>query len=146
MAWYDDITYALDTESGLGKALPTSCCNAPSCQSIEPEFLQREPFIDSSPTKYTETDREWFAYRTVALKKWRLETSQQLWVNKGVERNMPPGLIMSDDCLAALAKSGGTLVDSDSLIKFLEPWYGLDKHCTEILACLDSTTSSTSVD
>lgn len=46
----------------------------------------------------------------------------------------------------ALAKSGGTLVDSDSLIKFLEPWYGLDKHCTEILACLDSTISSNSID
>lgn len=58
---------------------------------------------------------------------------------------MPPSLILSDDCLAALAKSGSTLTDSDSFIKFLEPWYGLNKHYTEILACLESTTSSTSV-
>lgn len=53
---------------------------------------------------------------------------------------------MSDNCLAALAKSGGKLADFDSLIKFLEPWYSVDKHCTEILAYLDNTTSSTSID
>lgn len=39
LAWYDDITYALDTKSSLSKALFISCCNRPSCQNIEPEFL-----------------------------------------------------------------------------------------------------------
>lgn len=53
---------------------------------------------------------------------------------------------MLDDCFAILIKSRDTLVDSDSLVKFLKPWYDLDKHCTEILTCLTSTTSSTLVD
>lgn len=97
------------------------------------------------PTKYTKTNWEWFVYYTVVFKKWRLKTFQQLWVNKRVEQNIPPGLILSDNCLAAIAKSEGIFTDSNSFIKFLECWYGLNKHCTKILACLESIIFSTYV-
>lgn len=69
LIWYDDMTYALDTELGFGKTLSTSCCNRSSCQSIEPKFLQREHFIDSLPIKYTKTNWKWFVYCIVPLKK-----------------------------------------------------------------------------
>lgn len=55
---------------------------------------------------------------------------------------MPDGLIISDTCLAALAKSYDSLVNSDTLLAFLKPWYRVEKHHVEILACLQSTSSS----
>ena len=39
LAWYNNMTYTLDMETGLGKALPTCCYNGPSCQSIKPKFF-----------------------------------------------------------------------------------------------------------
>lgn len=125
LAWYDDMTYAdkemLD-DSIMKKALPLACCNGPSCMSPEPEFLHREPFIEPTVTKYTESDREWMAYRTVALKKWRKETADRVWLEQGVEEDeeLPDNLIMDDDCLIALAKSGDFLQDLSSLINFFE--------------------------
>lgn len=58
LAWYDDMTYAINEATGLRKDLPTACCNGPSCKSTDPEFLQREPFIETPPIKYSETDRK----------------------------------------------------------------------------------------
>lgn len=58
---------------------------------------------------------------------------------------MPPGLIMSDNCLATLAKSESIFIDSDSIIKYLQPGYSFDKYYIKILACLNSITSSTSI-
>lgn len=49
---------------------------------------------------------------------------------------------MSDNCLLALAKNAAVLVDSESLIQFLSPWYGMEKHHLGILACLQSTLPS----
>lgn len=43
---------------------------------------------------------------------------------------------MSDACLAALAKNADSLHDNQTLVKFLEPGYGVDQHRIEILACL----------
>lgn len=134
LAWYDDMTYA-EQEDGLTKSLPTLCCNGPSCLSPEPEFLQREPFITSSPTKFSEIDREWIACRTLELRKWRKETATKVWHAKGVVEEMPDNLIMPDDCLLALAKMGGSL-DHDQLVDFLKPWYGISKHAAGILLVL----------
>lgn len=141
LAWYDDMTYAADETTGLAKALPIPCCNGPSCNSAEPEFLQREPFINTLPTKYTEADQEWIAYRTAALKNWRKETSERMWKEEGVNKPMPHSLIMSDNCLLALAKNADLFVDAESLIQFLVPWYGMKKHHVGILECLQSIRS-----
>ena len=45
---------------------------------------------------------------------------------------MPDNLIMPDDCLLALVKSGGSF-DQDQLIYFFKPWYGISKPTAEIL-------------
>lgn len=47
-------------------------------------------------------------------------------------------LIISDNCLLALAKNAAILIDLESLIQFLSPWYGMEKHHLDILACLQS--------
>lgn len=103
--------------------------------SPEPEFLQREPFITSSLTKFSEIDREWIACRTLELKKWRKETATKVWHAKGVVEEMPDNLIMPDDCLLALAKMGGSL-DHNQLVDFFKPWYGISKHAAGILLVL----------
>ena len=105
LAWYDDITYKVDKATGLSKALPQSCCNGSSCQSAEPEVLQKNPFINIIPTKHTETDREQIFYHTAALKTWKKETSKHLWQKERIEKSMPHSLIMLDNCLFAIAKS-----------------------------------------
>lgn len=56
LAWYNDITYAINKATKLRKNLPTLCCNGPSCKSTEPKFLQREPFIEIFLIKYLEID------------------------------------------------------------------------------------------
>lgn len=40
---------------------------------------------------------------------------------------------------SCIFKSGGTFVDSNSLIKFLKSWYGINKYYTKILVSLDNT-------
>lgn len=55
---------------------------------------------------------------------------------------MPHSLIMSDNCLLAIAKSADLLMDEESLIQFLVPWYGVEKHHLPISACLQSTIPS----
>lgn len=49
---------------------------------------------------------------------------------------MPHSLIMLDNCLLALAKNAAVLIDLESLIQFLLPWYKIEKHHLNILACL----------
>lgn len=105
LAWYGDTTYANIDQNPL----PSSCCNGSTCKSQEPDYFQREAFIDDTPTKYTENDREWIACRTAALKKWRQNTSIWLWNSMGVIEQMPDNALMSDSCLLALAKDGGQL-------------------------------------
>lgn len=145
MAWYDDLTYAQSEDGSSPKALPTSCCNGPSCNSVEPDYIQREPFIDTTTAKVTEVDREWVACRTLALKQWRTETSDRLWRELGVTEAMPESLIMPDCCLASLATSGRTLKLED-LAEFLEPWHGVDKHANEIFHCLEMNCPSVDSD
>lgn len=52
---------------------------------------------------------------------------------------MSHSLIMSDNCLLILAKNAVVLIDSESLIQFLTPWYRMEKYHLDILACLQST-------
>lgn len=58
LAWYNDITYTMSDDAGITKPLPILCCNGPDGLSAKPDYLKREPFIDLTPTKFTETDRE----------------------------------------------------------------------------------------
>lgn len=58
LAWYNDMTY---TQSEDTKELPVPCCNGPSCNSIEPDFIQQESFIDTTNPPIIETDQEWMA-------------------------------------------------------------------------------------
>ena len=43
---------------------------------------------------------------------------------------------MPDNCLVALAKSGGLLATLTQLIKFLKPWHGVFKYVNKIFLCL----------
>lgn len=131
--------YAINKATELGKDLLTLCCNGPSYKSIEPEFLQREPFIKILSIKYLETDWKWIAYQTAALKNWRKETSERLWKEEGVDKPILHSLIMLNNCLLTLAKNAIDLIDSESLIQFLVPWYRMEKHHLGILVCLQNT-------
>lgn len=51
-------------------------------------------------------------------------------------------LIMSNNCLLALAKNATVFVDSESFIQFLSPWYRMEKHHLGVLACLQNTLPS----
>lgn len=82
--------------------------------------MGRDSFIDTFTPKYTESDREWIACRSSALKIWRKETSDRLWSEAGAKRTMSDSLLMPDTCLVALAKLGGSM-DLDQLIEFLRP-------------------------
>ena len=143
MTWYDNLTYA--SKEGLNhQPLPLTCCNGPSCKNIEPDYMQKEPFISTTPTKLTESDREWIACQTAALKKWRSQTSTHQWLELGVnakEENMPDSAIMSKTCLVALAKQGELLQDRTSLVDFLKPWYGIEKYTDEIFKCIQENSS-----
>lgn len=55
--WYDDVTYA-PREKELIKALPNLCSNRSSCQSPNPKFLKRPPFINTTPAKYKESNQK----------------------------------------------------------------------------------------
>lgn len=55
LAWYDDQTYVLANDTGTTPPLPTLCCNGPGCQSEDPEFLKRDPFVEIETIKYIET-------------------------------------------------------------------------------------------
>lgn len=51
---------------------------------------------------------------------------------------MPYSLIISDNCLFAIAKSANLLMNEDALIQFLILWYGVEKYHLAILAYLQS--------
>lgn len=48
------------------------------------------------------------------------------------------GLIMPDDWLVAVAKSGRLLTTSGQLLDFLEPWHSVAKYVDEIFLCLQT--------
>lgn len=135
LAWYDDLTY-IPKNDDVDKLPPMFCCNGSGCQSEEPPYLHCDPFVDSNPTKFLEADRKWIACQTDKLKSWRKEKSKQVWIAEGIKINMPDKLITSDSCLLALAKNGGTLTDKATLHDLLQPWYGADEYCKELLECL----------
>lgn len=134
--------YAINKATRLGKDLPTPCCNGLSYKSTEPKFLQKEPFIDISLTKYLEIHQEWIAYQTAALKNWKKETSKRLWKEERVDKPIVYSQIMLDKCQLILAKNLTDFVDLESLIKFLVSWYGIENHHLGILAYLLSTLPS----
>lgn len=55
---------------------------------------------------------------------------------------MPDTLLMSDACLLALVIKGEHLDEEAKVREFLQPWLGVDKYTTEILACLQRSTSN----
>lgn len=141
LAWYGDVTYAL--EEGIAKPLPELCCNGPGCKSTMPEIFNREPFVDTTPIKVTESDREWMAFCTSELRKWRKNTSLQLWKSEGLTGEelhlMPDNLIIPDSCLLALAKHGSELalaISSEKLREFLQPWEGVDEYLEELFTLI----------
>ena len=144
LAWYNDLTYAPNAD-GLSKALPELCCNGPSCNSKEPDFLERPPFIDTTPARINDAAREWIAYRTAELRKWRKATSKSFWLEQNVETEIPDTLLMSDACLVALAKAADGLVDcidGSKVKEFLQPWYGLDNYAEDLFLLLSQSRSN----
>ena len=69
LAWYDNLTYIQSNDSSTPLvALPTTCCNGPSCSSTKSLYTQQELFIDTTTIKITKADQEWIACWTLALK------------------------------------------------------------------------------
>ena len=56
LAWYNDLTYAQSEDISPPKELPVLCCHGPSCNSIEPDYIQRESFINITTPTTTEVD------------------------------------------------------------------------------------------
>ena len=56
LAWYNDLTYTQSEDGSSPKILPTSCCNGPSCNSVELGYFQQKPFIDTTTAKVTKVD------------------------------------------------------------------------------------------
>ena len=115
--WYDDTTYAPNNDGSI-KPLPVPCCNGSGCKSLDPEYLNQVPFIDTTTIKFKESEREWIAIRTARLRKWRTAKSKVFWADQEVE-NMPDSLLMPDACLLALAKHGDLLFDEAQVDQFL---------------------------
>lgn len=76
------------------------------------------------------------------MKTWKKETLKRLWNEERVEQSIFHSLVILDNCLLTLVKNASTLINSESLIQFLKPWYGMKKYYFEILACLQSTIST----
>lgn len=100
--------------------------------------MKRTPFIENNPLKYTEVDREWIAYQTSELKRWRKATAHAIWVDKEMSDadNIPDTILMTDSCLVALAKGADDLQDETKLREFLQRWPQLSKYTSGILKCL----------
>lgn len=81
LACYDDLTYATQKGSKSNKALSIACCcNGSSCNSPEPEYLHRQPFMEQATVPLPSTPRlieSGFACRIADLKQWRKETSRR---------------------------------------------------------------------
>ena len=75
------------------------------------------------------------------LKKWRKAKSKELWLEDGIEREMPDTLLMSDTCLSGLAKAGESFNDKRQLVEFLQPWPDLEEFIDDIYACFQRSTS-----
>lgn len=131
LAWYDNETYVSPST-----ALPTPCCNGPSCNSEDPEYLQRASLVNTAPVRYTEIEREWMAFMTSELKKWRKAKSKAYWLDQGVEDEMPESVLMTNDCLMALVKKSKDLDDEEKVYEFLQPWPSSRKYYDEIFACI----------
>ena len=56
------------------------------------------------------------------------KASIRLWNKEGIGDPKPNSLSMSDTCLVALAKNADHLHDEKALVRFLEPWYGVDQY------------------
>ena len=95
-----------------------------------------DSIIDTLTPKYTENDQEWITCRNSALKAWRKETSDRLWIAAGVTRSMSDSLLMPKAYSAALTKFGRSLNTRVQLVDFLKPWCGVAKHADNILFCL----------
>lgn len=140
LAWYNDLTYTLNVDGS--KTLPELCCNGPSCNSKEHDFLERPPFINTTPAKFNEATREWIAYRTAELRKWRKATLKSFWLEQNVETEIPDTLLMSDACLVTLVKAANGLVDcvdGSKVKEFLQPWYGLDNYAEDLFLLLSQS-------
>lgn len=55
LAWYNDLTYAQSEDT---QELPVPCCNVPSYNFIEPNYIQQESFMDTTTATVMEVDRE----------------------------------------------------------------------------------------
>lgn len=56
LAWYNDLTYVQSKDVSYTKELSVPYCNGPSCNSTEPDYIQREPFINTTTPTTTEVD------------------------------------------------------------------------------------------
>ena len=85
--------------------------------------------------------RKWIACRTAALKRWRKSKSKALWIDDGVEEEMPDTLLMLEQCLVNLAKRGEEFDEKGRLSDFLCQWPDLAEFVDEIFAFLQQSSS-----
>ncbi len=137
--WYNDSTYGNGDEANT-KPLPIFCCNGSQCNSKDPKYLEREPFVKLVAIKYLEADRKWIACRSAMLTKWQNAKSEAVWREDDLD-DMPESLLMSDQCLFALAKEGEKLDERAKLQEFLQLWPDLEEYVDELFICLRQSSS-----
>lgn len=149
LAWYGNVTYTF--EERIAKPLPELCCNGPDCKSTILEIFNPELFVDITPIKVTESDRQWMAFCTSELRKWKKNTFLQFCESEGLTeeelRLMPDNLIMPNSCLLVLAKHGSELalaISSEKLREFLQPWKDVDEYLEELFTLIKRSSSQIS--
>ncbi len=69
------------------------------------------------------------------LTKWRKAKSEAVWRENDLD-GILESLLMSDQCLLALAKEGEKFDERAKLQEFLQPWPDLEEDVDELFICL----------
>lgn len=80
--------------------------------------------------------KEQIACKIAVLKKWRKAKSRVLWLEDGIEKEMPDTLLMSEQCFLDLAKQGEEFNNKNKLSDFLCSQPDLDGFVDKIFDCL----------
>lgn len=96
------------------KPLSILYLNGSGCNLKNLKYLERKLFVKLVAIKYLNANKEWIVCRSNTLAKWRKAKSKAVWREDDLN-TMPKSLLMSDQCLFALAKEDEKLVDRAKL-------------------------------
>lgn len=77
LVWYNDLIYTSSNNVFPTKKLLMLYYNRPNCNSIKPDYSQREPFINRTTPIITKIYWKWMACQILILRIWRIEIFTQ---------------------------------------------------------------------